>query len=256
MRSTISAIGACVSALMLITGCSGGGGTAPLIPVRLTQGQAHAQGRWLTSELSVPFSIDLSAPGIHIDQKYPDSLTCPQSSMRNIATLNSCGGSQDIPTGYTWVSRTTSSMNPYYSQDQESSDLASATYGTFAGDPGYDAQFNYSDGTSVIIAYVADNQFAILRPDGTAIVMQDTQTTTGDALQSVSTVTTTQASSMRSAYRLSQTVCNAATVVAGFGAGALAEFFFPEAGPWSYRLGYAGGAALMSWAQAQRGSPC
>lgn len=147
-------------------------------------------------------------------------------------------------------------MKPYYSQDQESSDLATATYGTFAGDPGYDAQFNFSDGTSAIVAYVADDQFAILRPDGTAVVMQDTQTTTGDALQAVGTITVAQASSMRSTYKFSQGVCSAAVVVAGLGAGALAEFFFPEGGPWAYRLGAAGGAYLMTWAQAQRGSPC
>jgi hypothetical protein len=198
------------------------------------QAAAHAQGRWLTEELS---SVKLTP------------VPASERSTRTIVPVcdTDCGTTPRPPAGYTLVTRTTSSYKPYWSNDELTSDTSYVKTATFSGNPGYDLRSDYSDGTSSIMAPIANSSdhWAVIHPNGTSTVIAMDMTSDGGATASVvaSSVPTTTLAFAQSGS-LSPGQCAFITAANGIIVGAIAEVAFPEFGPWSYRIGAGIGAVL------------
>jgi hypothetical protein len=200
------------------------------------QAAAHAQGRWLTEELS---SVKLTPVS--------DAGRSPRAGVIVPVCDTDCGPAPRPPSGYTLVTRTVSSLRPYWSNAELTSDTSYTKTATFTGNPGYDLRSDYSDGTSSIMAPIKGtaDQWAVIHPNGTSTVIAMDMTGDGGATASVvssSVPTTTLA--FAQAGSLSPGQCAFITAANGIIVGAIAEIAFPEGGPWSYRIGAAFGAVL------------
>lgn len=125
---------------------------------------------------------------------------------------------------------------------------------TFSGDPGYDMQVNYADGTSNIAMWLDnDTNIAIMHPNGTSDIVSVTQFSGGMGAQLVqSGVSTASIVGRRTLGKLPGWLCGSISagggLVGGWAAVVIGELLTDGAdtalSPWVYRFGAWGGGTL------------